>query len=67
MYDKHAKQKNAEETAARRAAKRQKHMSTREQALMCPAPEGVMEILRRLHKNKNCWQLKHTNTALMTS
>ena len=52
MYDKHAKRKNAEETATRRAEKRQKRMSTREEALMCPAPEGVMETLRRLRRNK---------------
>jgi hypothetical protein len=52
MYDKHAKRKNADETATRRAEKRQKCMSTQEEALMCPAPEGVMETLRRLRKNK---------------
>jgi hypothetical protein len=52
MYDKHAKQKNAEETARKRAEKRQKRMSTREEALMCPAPEGVMETSRCLRKNK---------------
>ncbi len=48
MYDKHAKQENAEETATRRAEKRQKSMSTREEALMCPAPEDVMETLKLL-------------------
>jgi hypothetical protein len=53
MYDKHAKRKNAEETAARRAEKRQKRISTREEALICHAPEGVMETLRWLRKNKN--------------
>jgi hypothetical protein len=52
MYDKHAKRENAEETATRRAEKRQKHMSTREEALMCPAPEGVMETLKLLAKPK---------------
>ncbi len=52
MYDKHAKRKNAEETATRRAEKRQKCISTREEALMCPAPEGVMETLRWLRKNQ---------------
>jgi hypothetical protein len=52
MNDKHAKRKNAEETATRRAEKRQKRMNTREEALMCPAPEGVMETLRWLRKNK---------------
>jgi hypothetical protein len=52
MYDKHAKRKDAEETAARRAEKRQKRMSTREEALMYPAPEGVMETLRWLRTNK---------------
>jgi hypothetical protein len=51
-YDKHAKRKNAEETAIRCAEKLQKRMSTREEALMCPAQEGVMETLRRLRKNK---------------
>jgi hypothetical protein len=43
MYDKHAQRENAEETATRRAEKRQKRMSTREEALVCPAPESVME------------------------
>jgi hypothetical protein len=52
MYDKHAKQKNPEETATRRAEKRQNRIGTREEALMCPAPEGVMETLRWLRKNK---------------
>jgi hypothetical protein len=52
MYDKHTKRKNAEETATRRAEKRQKRISTREQALMCPGPEGAMETLRWLPKNK---------------
>jgi hypothetical protein len=52
MYDKHAKRKNAEETATRRAEKRQKRISTREKGLMCPAPEGVMATLRWLSKNK---------------
>ncbi len=56
MYDKHAKQKNAEETAARRAEKRQRRMSAREEALLFPAPVGVMDTLRRLRKNK----LAHT-------
>jgi hypothetical protein len=47
MYDKLTKRKNAEETATRRAEKRPKHMSKiREEALMCPAPESVMETLR---------------------
>jgi hypothetical protein len=53
MYDKHAKRKDAEESAMRRAEKRQKRISTREEALMCPAPEGVMETLRWLRKHKN--------------
>ena len=52
MYDKNAKRKNAEETAARHAEKRLKRMSAREEALLFPAPEGVMETLRRLRKNK---------------
>jgi hypothetical protein len=52
MYDKNAKRKNAEETAARHAEKRLKRMSAREEALRFPAPEGVMETLRRLRKNK---------------
>ncbi len=52
MYDKNAKRKNAEETAARHAEKRLKQMSAREEALLFPAPEGVMETLRTLRKNK---------------
>jgi hypothetical protein len=52
MYDKDANRKNAEETATRHAEKRQKCMNTREEALMCPAPEGVMETLRWLRKNQ---------------
>jgi hypothetical protein len=52
MHDKNAKRKNAEETAARHAEKRLKRMSAREEALLFPAPEGVMETLRRLRKNK---------------
>jgi hypothetical protein len=52
MYDKHAKRKNAEETATRCAEERQKRISTREEALMCPAPESLMETLRWLRKNK---------------
>ncbi len=46
MYEKHAKRKNMEETATRRAEKLQKRISAREEALMRPAPEGVMETLR---------------------
>jgi hypothetical protein len=52
MYEKNAKWKNAEETAARCAEKRQKRMSAREEALLFPALEGVMETLRSMHKNK---------------
>ena len=52
MYEKHEKCKNAEETATRCAEKHQKHMSMQEETLMGPAPEGVMETLRRLRQNK---------------
>ena len=52
MYDKNAKRKNAEDTAARHAEKRLKRMRAREEALLFLAPEGVMETLRRLRKNK---------------
>jgi hypothetical protein len=52
MFDKNAKGKNSEETAARCAEKRQRRMTAREEALLFPAPVGVMETLRRMHKNK---------------
>jgi hypothetical protein len=44
--------KKTENTATRRAEKRQKRTSTRDKALMCPAPVGVMKTLRGLRQNK---------------
>jgi hypothetical protein len=50
MYEKHAKRKTLERTESRRAEKRQKRIDAREEALLCPAPEGLMQTMRRLRQ-----------------
>ena len=50
IYDKHAKRKNLEETERGCAEKRQKHIDAREEALLCPAPVGVMQTMRSLRQ-----------------
>jgi hypothetical protein len=48
MYEKNAKPTTFEHTEARRAAKRQKRIDTREEALLSPAPVGVMTTMQKL-------------------
>ena len=50
MIKKHAKHKTLEYTEARRSEKRQKRIDEREDALMQPAPVGVMETMRKLRQ-----------------
>jgi hypothetical protein len=48
IYQKHAKRKTLAQTETRRAEKRQKRLEVREEALLCPAPEGIMKTMRSL-------------------
>jgi hypothetical protein len=50
IYEKHAKRKTMEQTASRHTEKRQKRIDAREEALLCPNPEGLMLTMRRLRQ-----------------
>ncbi len=50
MIEKHAKRKTLESTEARRSEKRQKRIDKREDALLQPAPVGVMETMQKLRQ-----------------
>ena len=45
MYSKNAKRKTLEQTEARRAENRQKRVDAREEALLLPAPVGLMKTM----------------------
>jgi hypothetical protein len=52
MYAKNAKRTTLEQTEARRAEKRQKRVDAREEALLLPAPIGLMTTMRKLRQRK---------------
>jgi hypothetical protein len=52
MYTKNAKPQTLEQTEARCAEKRQKRVDTREEALLSPAPVGLMTTMQELREIK---------------
>lgn len=49
MLKNHAEWVNTEEYEARHTEQHQRCISAREEPLVCPAPEGVIKMLRMMH------------------